>query len=257
METDLSRFGVSIVFLDEIDSTNEEIRRRASLGITEGFTVVAASQSQGQGRSGRQFFSPKGGNLYLSTYLTPDSSEILSKITVMAAVATAKAINNIYFKGATTSDKALIKWVNDIFCRGKKIGGIIAKAENYNTDRQYVILGIGVNIYGNSDVPDEISDVYGSIFDKKTPVDENSSQILAAEILRIFYGLYKNPGSFDYMDEYRKLSCVIGKDVVYFAGNEEKKVKVINIDDDGGLTVMDEDKNERTYRDGEIRIRIK
>lgn len=257
MEADLEKLGIDIVFLEETDSTNEEIKRRAEKGAAEGLTVIAASQSGGQGRSGRSFYSPKGGNLYLSTYLKPKDSNLLSKLTVMAAVATAEAVNNIFFSKDNVCDKAQIKWVNDIFLREKKIGGIIAKAENYNTENQYVILGIGVNIYKNPNVPEELANVYGSIYDENMPVNEEISKMLAGEILRIFYGLYNNPEMFDYMDRYRKLSCVIGKDVVYFAGNKENVVRVLGIDDNGGLVVADENNCKTVYRDGEIRIRIK
>ena len=42
-------------------------------------------------------------------------------------------------------DKPTMKWVNDIFLNGKKIGGVLPRAQNKGSD-VYLTIGIGVNI---------------------------------------------------------------------------------------------------------------
>lgn len=265
METDLSKIGVDLVLLDMVDSTNEEIKRRAQNGAKEGLAVMAKSQTSGQGRSGRSFFSPQSGNLYMSILLKPSDRKLFDKITVIAAVATANAINAVF------PVKVGIKWVNDLFLNGRKIGGIIAKAENFSTENEYVVLGIGVNIYPSDDVPEEIKDIYGSIINKAgddvldkagrddTDISggEDMAKLLGIKILKEFFGIYRNSKSRDFMQEYRNLSCVIGKEAVYLAKEAENTFTVLDIDNEGAIVLKDEYGNVNTYRDGEIRIRIK
>ena len=65
---DVSRLlgeGFKAELLDSVDSTNNELRRRASAGASGGLLLLADSQMGGKGRMGRSFFSPPGG-LYFS-----------------------------------------------------------------------------------------------------------------------------------------------------------------------------------------------
>ena len=66
------RVGRELVCLDQVDSTNNEIKRRAVGEVPDGLTVVAGEQTGGRGRRGRSFVSPPGKGLYLSALLKPD-----------------------------------------------------------------------------------------------------------------------------------------------------------------------------------------
>ena len=127
METDLKIF-------DTVDSTNDTLKELADKGAAEGTCVLAFCQRKGQGRSGRRFFSPDGGNMYMSLLLRPGNLESSDMITVTAAVAVVSAIKEVFGKDTG------IKWVNDIYFGKKKICGIIATAYNIGTDDMYIIL---------------------------------------------------------------------------------------------------------------------
>ena len=70
-----------------------------------------------------------------------------SKITTIAAVAACEAVELV------SNRRAQIKWVNDIYLDDRKISGILTEASvSMETGSvEYVILGIGMNIY----VPEE------------------------------------------------------------------------------------------------------
>ena len=78
--------------LDEIDSTNEYLKRLANAGTGEIAVAVADRQTQGKGRNGKSFFSPSGCGLYISMLLRPrfDAREALF-LTAAASVAGARA----------------------------------------------------------------------------------------------------------------------------------------------------------------------
>lgn len=130
--------GRRIIFVDEIDSTNDEARRLAKLGEKEGTVVIAASQLKGKGRLGRRWISPPGG-IYLSIILKPYiSPSKLPIITLLSAIAVVRTI-----RGLTKLD-ALVKWPNDIVIMGKKVGGILCEAV-----KNVIIVGIGINLNTN------------------------------------------------------------------------------------------------------------
>ena len=105
-----------------VDSTNAEARRRALEGAAEGTVVVAEEQTAGKGRPGKTFFSPAATGLYLSIVLRPTLAADRGQfITCAAAVACAQAIEQV------TGAESLIKWVNDIYCDGRKVAGILTE----------------------------------------------------------------------------------------------------------------------------------
>ncbi len=66
--------GSAIICLDEIDSTNNECKRLAARGASNGATVIANAQTAGRGRMNREFQSPKDKGIYMSVLLRPDLS---------------------------------------------------------------------------------------------------------------------------------------------------------------------------------------
>ena len=56
-----------IEYLEEIDSTNTELKRRGRLGAPSGLVLVADGQTAGRGRMERVFLSPRGSGLYESS----------------------------------------------------------------------------------------------------------------------------------------------------------------------------------------------
>ena len=67
------KYGRALVCLETVDSTNNEVKRRALAGAADGLAVVAEQQTGGRGRRGRSFVSPAGQGLYLSVLLRPRS----------------------------------------------------------------------------------------------------------------------------------------------------------------------------------------
>jgi BirA family transcriptional regulator, biotin operon repressor / biotin---[acetyl-CoA-carboxylase] ligase len=146
------RLGTKFHYFTEISSTNSLARELAEKGAAEGEVVVAESQSQGRGRLGRRWESPPLVNLYLSAILRPKLAPVHApQITLMAAVALVESV------GAFITQKATIKWPNDVLVDGKKLAGILTEAVCIRERVEYVILGIGVNVnYPIDRMPEEL-----------------------------------------------------------------------------------------------------
>ena len=130
---------------DSVDSTNLVLRKLANEGAAEGTVVIAAEQSGGRGRKGRNFYSPQGTGVYVSLLLKPQiAPDDATLITTTAAVAVCDAVE------ALSGEPATIKWVNDVFMRGKKICGILTEGsfDMESGQFEYAILGTGINVDG-------------------------------------------------------------------------------------------------------------
>lgn len=244
--------GIEIITLKSATSTNAEAMTRLMNGnLTHGALIVADEQSQGRGRMGKTFFSPKSG-IYMSVCLCK-SIESLSEVMVItpaAAVAVRRSIAKY------TDLDAKIKWVNDIYIGKKKICGILTQADiDFESGKAGTfIVGIGVNFI-NQEFPDEIKDKACALFESQ-PMDVTRSQIIA-EIYSQLMSLTENLKDRSFMREYKEYSMVVGKEITYTFSGQEKLGKVIDIDDDGALLVIERDGFQRKLTCGEISIRSK
>ena len=239
------------LYFDEIDSTNTYAKSIAKADAKEGTVVIAKTQTAGKGRLGRTFFSELDG-IYLSVVLRPKfSTENTQFITVAAAVATASAIDEI------CSVKTGIKWVNDVYLNGKKICGILTEtsinAQNLTTD--YAVLGIGINLsLAGKTLPDDIKDIAGFIFENKC--NNELKERLCAKILDNFFALYKNLTDKEFINEYRRRSILINKQVNCICGEKTYKATVLDIDENARLVVRDLNGEILKLNAGEVSLKL-
>ena len=250
LRSEITDMGISV--MDAAASTNALVREKANMGAPESYVVIANEQTAGRGRLNRSFFSPKDTGIYMSLLLRPRnySAKQAVRITSMAAVAVCEAIE------AVSDEKAEIKWVNDIFVRGKKVCGILTEG-SFNLENgllEYAVLGVGINIYQPSGgFPEEISSIAGSVF------QENQNDVknrLVSEFLNRFYGYYTASCQTDYVRHYRNRSFAIGKQITLISDKEPKNAVVIGIDEECRLLVRYSDGTEHCCSSGEISIRL-
>ena len=124
-----------VSWFEEIDSTNLELARQVRLGAQDFSAVIAASQTSGQGRLGRNWDSPPGASLSLSILISRPFPEV-GWLTLLAALAVKQALEGM---GISSSG---IKWPNDVQVNEKKICGILAQL----LPEGGVVVGIGLNL---------------------------------------------------------------------------------------------------------------
>jgi len=157
-----------------------------------------------------------------------------------------------------TKKKVSIKWVNDVFKDGKKICGILTQASTKmdSSYLEYAIVGIGINVFEPTDIPEELKDIMTSLYEKNEDYEKDVIAKLIAEIINIFFDYYNDLDKKEYVDKYKKYSMVVGKDVYVLKNNTKTKVKVLDIDDECRLIVEHEDKTVETLSSGEISLRL-
>ncbi len=234
----------------ETESTNAAVREYAEQGMQEGFLLVAGEQTKGRGRYGRTFFSPQGTGVYFSLLLRPKGVLVQqgTGLTAMAAVAMCEAVKEL--SGKPTG----IKWVNDIYVNGKKVCGILTEAsmglESGRLD--YVILGVGVNVYPpETGFPESLIDKAGVVFDE---MQDDMKNRLIALFLENFGAYYLKQSEKSYIEKYKEYSLVTGKQIQVLSEYGKREAYVLGIDDDCRLLVEYENGERATLSCGEISI---
>ncbi len=241
----------NIYVYDTVESTNKTAKEIAMEGNKDGSVIVANCQTKGRGRQNRSFYSPKDTGVYMSYILRPqEDANIYNVVTVAACIAVCRAIYKL------TGIECGIKWVNDIFLNGKKICGILTEGsfDLENGRINLVIIGIGINV-STKDFTEDLEAVAGSICNSKDGFVPRNR--LVAEVLNELQSLTA-PESLKekkFIQEYREMSIVVGRDVEILVGENRKKAHVIDIDDNGGLVVRCEDGKVESLNYGEISLR--
>ncbi|HEY0599893.1 biotin--[acetyl-CoA-carboxylase] ligase [Brevundimonas sp.] len=130
-----------VLLLDQIDSTNAEVRRRAEAGETGPLWIVARRQTGGRGRRGRAWES-EAGNLFatlLTTTRKPPAEA--AQVTFVAALAVADLLDQYAPPSLVT-----IKWPNDVLLAGDKASGVLVESGVHPSGGLWLAVGIGVNL---------------------------------------------------------------------------------------------------------------
>ncbi len=236
---------------DELPSTNLLLKELAAQGAPEGTVITARTQSAGRGRLGRSFFSPDGG-LYLSLLLRPASLDFsVTLITTAAAVAMAEAVEEVLPELAPVD----IKWVNDLYRRGRKICGILAEGQSDGTAHA-VVLGVGLNLCEPAGgFPEEIRGKAAACLSEA--LSDEDLIVLRHKLTKAFLGRFdafygQFPGT-SYLDGYRKRLFLLGKEVSYCENGLMHRAAVAGVADDGGLLLI-ENGQEKKLTAGEVSL---
>ncbi|HEX3076967.1 MAG TPA: biotin--[acetyl-CoA-carboxylase] ligase [Lachnospiraceae bacterium] len=86
------RIARKVLFFDEVGSTNTVAKQYAEELDSDGMLIVAEQQTQGKGRRGRSWESPKGTGIFMSLILKPElEPSNASILTLVAALAVNEA----------------------------------------------------------------------------------------------------------------------------------------------------------------------
>ena len=241
---------------ESVDSTNTVLAALAREGAPEFTAVIAGAQTAGRGRGEHRFFSPAGCGVYFSLLLRPRfPAETAAKlITPASAVAAAQAIERV------SGETAGIKWVNDIFVRGRKVCGILTKlaSDAETATVNGAVIGIGVNVtQQREDFPEELRDKAVSV--REAGVTVPRAAVAAGIITRLDDLLLRqrilSQPSEALIGELTRRSCTVGSRVEVISPTGEYEALAVGIAPDAGLIVELPDGSRRTVSSGEVSVR--
>jgi len=226
--------GRTVHWHDEVGSTNDVALELAASGAPEGTAVVAENQTQGRGRFGRDWFSPRGKNLILSLVLRPSFVPgRVSQLGITTAVSAAVCLRELF------DLPALIKWPNDVYIRGKKAGGILTELSAELDRIHHAVVGIGLNLnFEKQEIPVGLRPNCTSVrIETGRTCDRIEVTVRLLNELERRYRRLLQEGFSSTIDEWMDLSLTLGRRIE--AASEGRKLTgyPTGLDEDGGLLI--------------------
>jgi BirA family biotin operon repressor/biotin-[acetyl-CoA-carboxylase] ligase len=122
--------------LDEVDSTQEEARRRLRGGDGDTLLVAAQHQLAGRGRHGARWVDEPGKCLLMTAILRGVPCPV-SEVGLRSGAAVAETISRL------CRVQIGLRWPNDLIARGGKLGGVLVEIESAEP---IALVGVGVNL---------------------------------------------------------------------------------------------------------------
>ncbi len=191
-----SKFGRKLRYFKSIDSTNDhsasliEKSRGRDLEKLDGTLVLAERQTSGRGRFKHRWLSPQGGLWFSLIVITDIHPEELPNLTLITAFSISEALMDIY------NIRVDIKWPNDLYYGGSKLGGILSELKNVGSLKA-IILGVGIDINIDDKILDKLDNMATSI--QKMLGREADRELIMAKILDDFersYDYFTTTGDF-------------------------------------------------------------
>jgi BirA family biotin operon repressor/biotin-[acetyl-CoA-carboxylase] ligase len=236
------RLARGIVLYDSIGSTNDAAMAAAARGAAEGTLFIAEKQTSGKGRKGRAWLSAKGASLTFSILLRPVSRT--EGLTALFALAAVKALDG--FVGGLA-----VKWPNDIYLGGRKLGGILAESRD-----DCVVIGLGLDVNeATEDFPPVIAPEAVSMrIAGGRPFDRGIVLCRVLETFEALYDRFLDGGFAPFREELERRLLYIGAPVIVESGGKSIEGTMLGVTDEGRLR-LDAGGAERVLSSGDLTLR--
>ena len=236
---------------EELDSTNDEARRLAVDGAEHGTVVLADHQSAGRGRRGSSWISGPGDGLLFSLILRPDfPKNDWSRIALATGLGMVRALNDKW------SIQADVKWPNDIYVKGKKLGGILLEMVGDPEGHCSVVIGIGINVSMPIAIGQYIDQPWTDL-DSELLSAVSRNKLAARLIDEIFTLLadFETVGFSAYRDEWESADAFSGLQCAMITPRETVSGVLSGVDNNGAVRLRLADGSIQRFIGGELSLR--
>lgn len=213
--------------------------------------VLAEYQRNGRGRRGKPWVSPFAGNLYLSLqWHFVNGALQLGGLSIVIGVALAKALTNIGVPDLR------LKWPNDIYCRGAKLGGILIDVVAEASGPCTVVIGVGLNV--------KIPGQHGTKIDQSWTDLEmlmgrqcpKRNQLVAELLNHLCPAIeqFEQQGLTEAIDAWSDWDMMRGQEVILQLVSQQVRGTARGIDSQGAI-LLDTEAGLRRFTSGEVSLR--
>ena len=240
-----------MIYFPELSSTSTHLKKIPSNEVTHGTLCITDHQTQGRGQYERDWESEPGKNLTFTLAFKPTFAERFHVLTLACAKALVDQIKD------NLGLEASIKWPNDIIINNKKTGGLLTETTFNGNKLDRLLVGIGLNLNQDS-FSGELASSATSL--KKEFGHEIDREKFLAEFLSRIEHEYTRWHKND-ADLLKEINCkIIGHGSwvrLKINGNmSEEKSKLIGVNEQGQLTVINNEGGIDTFSYEQIRLII-
>ena len=229
-----------------IDSTNSYLLANPR----HGAVCLAEHQGAGRGRRGRNWQSPLAQNIYLSLCWHFDARQSsIDGLSLVVGVLVARALAACEVIGVG------LKWPNDIYVAGKKLGGILLEAKGELGGPLQVVIGVGLNVGMSTKAAESIDQPWVSLHQLGYEA-VGRNQLVAQLLNQLAIGLpaFAEQGLAGFREDWLALDELAGADVSVLQASGLVAGTATGIDDEGAL-VLQTEAGLRTFMAGDVSVR--
>jgi BirA family biotin operon repressor/biotin-[acetyl-CoA-carboxylase] ligase len=235
---------------DTLNSTNSYLVEQSQNNAPSGFICFAEHQTAGKGRRGRHWVSPYGSNIYMSILWRFQQGGIAGTagLSLAIGVAVIRALKEHHINDVG------LKWPNDIYCQGKKLGGILIEVSGEADGPCAAVIGLGLNLFLPETEAQSITQAWTDLTKiiGENPVCRNKlAGTLLDHILSVING-FEAVGIKAYLDEWRSYDCLKGQRATLYIGQQQVEGITCGIDDNGLLLIKRSDGSIQAFASGEV-----
>lgn len=236
-----------IALFYDIDSTNDFLLKNTQ------FTLCSAErQNAGRGRRGRIWHSPFAQNLYISLResLHLSQPEQLPALSLVVALALVERLTLLGVEGLS------IKWPNDSYLHGRKLGGILIDAAGSNLHQQQdVVIGFGLNLAMQNVSVDEIEQPWSSLTQNGIHFDRSLLLIELVNAVRLSVQQLIENGLSKVLNIWQKYDSFYKKEVSLFMDGKVVSGIAEGVEPTTGELLLNVDGEIQRFSIGEISLR--
>lgn len=211
--------------------------------------LLAERQLGGRGRLGRRWASPLAANLYLSLDRQFEGGLArLAGLSLVAGIAAAEALR------AATGLDIRLKWPNDLWLDGRKLGGLLVEGGGEHGGPARAVIGLGLNVRMPEAFGRDIDQAWIDLAARGDPPPRNQ---LAAALLSAWLPAlaeFDRDGLAAFLPRWQALDALAGQRIRLLNGGEASEAEALGLAGDGGLRIRDA-RGERTVYSGEVSVR--
>ncbi len=244
----------NLEILQEVDSTSTRLMAAEPppLGVADVCTTEL--QHAGRGRLGRRWIAPFGSGLAMSVaWGFGDAARALPALSLGVGVAVSRALMR---SGAVAMG---LKWPNDIWYRGRKVGGVLVEARAEAGGAAQVVIGIGLNVHLTAASRLEIESSgarVAAVADAcRLPPSRNAIAGAFLDELLSMLVQFEHDGFAALRDEWSALDALNGRPVSLQQGEKQSHGIARGADVDGAL-LLEIDGRLQRFVSGEASLRL-
>lgn len=221
-----------------IDSTNSELQRQPPPPPGNAHVCLAEFQNAGRGRRGRAWVAPFGHALCLSVaWHFGQPPRHLSALSLAVGVSAVRALRDFGV------DSVMLKWPNDLYFDGRKLGGVLIDAQG-SIDDMCVVAGVGLNLKLGPDQQRQIAGLKGAepaaLASISGALERQRNQLAAALTSHVITMLtqFGSDGLAPWADEWREADMLRGRVVEVNGPDRSYSGRALGVDESGALLVQ-------------------
>jgi|SaaInlV_100m_DNA_5_1039725.scaffolds.fasta_scaffold04723_3 BirA family transcriptional regulator, biotin operon repressor / biotin---[acetyl-CoA-carboxylase] ligase len=242
----------------QLDSTNQWLLEQAFVE-NRASVCLAESQLAGRGRRDRQWHSSPYRNLmYSLSWRFSNWPSSLSAVSLLAGLVVAEALE------ISGVPDVQIKWPNDIYLNGKKLGGLLVSAKGEASGACDLVVGVGINHHILPAEGSAIDQEWIDLSSQKLSVNRNQLTALITEGFIDLLPEFEQKGFAPFRDAWNTRCIFLDQKVRLFKGmedssTEENTDELIGIcrgvDNEGVLQIEKDDGSISSVRDADLSMR--